>query len=117
MIDKALMLKWIDALRSGKYAQTRGFMRTPEGFDAMGVLLDVINPKGWGEASKAHEGAMVYIPYTHKGCVYTFQLPYDISDQLGFYESDTFKMIALNDKQCLDFEQIADYLERNYLVN
>jgi len=120
MIDRALMLKWIDALRSGKYAQTRGFMRTPEGFDAMGVLLDLINPEGWGEAfvpDEGWEGAKAYIPYTHQGNMYTFQLPFDISDSLGFYETDTFKMIELNDKRCLDFEQIADYLERMYLVN
>lgn len=120
MIDRALMLRWIDALRSGKYNQTRGFLRTPEGFDAMGVLLDVVDPKGWGEPFTPAEdwpNGKAYVPYKYQGNFYTFQLPYGISDDLGFFDSDMFTLIDLNDKRCLSFEQIADYLERVYLVS
>jgi len=120
MIDRALMLRWIDALRSGKYNQTRGFLRTPEGFDAMGVLLDIIDPEGWGEPFTPAENwanGKAYIPYKLDGNLYTFQLPYAVADDLGFYDSDMFKLIDFNDKRCWDFEQIADYLERMYLVN
>jgi len=120
MIDRALMLRWIDALRSGKYNQTRGFLRTPEGFDAMGVLLDIIDNEAWGEPYTPPDNwanGKAYIPYKLDGNLYTFQLPYAIADDLGFYDSDMFKLIDLNDKRAWDFEQIADYLERMYLVS
>ena len=120
MIDRALMLKWIDALRSGKYTQTRGFMRTPEGFDPMGVLLDIIDSEGWGEPfipDSDWPSGRAYVPFKYHGGIYTFQLPYEIADDLGFYDSDVFKIIELNDKRGMDFEQIADYLERMYLVS
>ena len=120
MIDRALMLKWIDALRSGKYTQTVGFMRTPEGFDPMGVLLDIIDSEGWGEPFTPAENwpsGKAYIPYKYEGNIYTFQLPYSVADSLGLYDSDMFNLIEMNDKRCLDFEQIADYMERMYLVS
>lgn len=120
MIDRALMLKWIDALRSGKYTQTRGFLRTPEGFDSMGVLLDIIDNEAWGEVVTPGEGwpdGRTYIPYKYLGDFYSFQLPYGIADDLGFYDSDMYKLIEVNDKRAWDFEQIADYLERMYLVS
>ena len=58
-MERALRDRWVEALRSGKYEQTRGTLRrnkeqelagmepTPVGFCCLGVLCDVINPDGW----------------------------------------------------------------------
>ena len=39
---------WMTALRSGKYAQGRGGLRSPrDTFCCLGVLADLIDPDGW----------------------------------------------------------------------
>lgn len=39
--------KLIDALRSGKYAQTSGVLRDSRGYCCLGVVCDVYNPNRW----------------------------------------------------------------------
>lgn len=41
--------KWIDALRSGKYLQIKGALRSRDGLGhcCLGVLCDLIDPAGW----------------------------------------------------------------------
>ena len=39
--------RWIDALRSGKYEQGRGALRTGDTFCCLGVLCDIHKPEGW----------------------------------------------------------------------
>lgn len=42
--------EWIKALRSGKYLQGSGSLRTKDNkFCCLGVLADVLNPKGWNK--------------------------------------------------------------------
>ena len=120
MIDRALMIKWIDALRSGDYPkQIRGFLHTPEGLDAMGVLCDVVDPQGWDiEHPYTHKNKpVVYYGFTYKGISSTYTLPTTLQDALGVEENFSYYMVEMNDKKCLDFKQIADYLERAYIVN
>lgn len=47
MMDKELLAKWIAALRSGEYKQTRNRLRDSRGYCALGVLCDVIDPTAW----------------------------------------------------------------------
>lgn len=39
--------KWIKALRSGEYQQTKGRLKRDDGFCCLGVLCDVYDPSGW----------------------------------------------------------------------
>lgn len=39
--------KWLDALRSGRYEQTEGFLSRGGGFCCLGVALDLLDPEGW----------------------------------------------------------------------
>lgn len=44
--------KWIEALRSGKYKQGRGYLRTIDGgYCCLGVLCDVMDSSEWGESN------------------------------------------------------------------
>ena len=130
MIDKALMLKWIDALRSGDYPQCRGFLQTTTGLDAMGVLCDIVDPQGWDiehphtidpkgwdiehpHTSGPHK--TVFYSFTFKGVSSTYTLPDPLLHLLGVEENFGYYMVELNDKKALDFEQIAAILERSYL--
>lgn len=46
-----LKAKWIEALESGRYEQTRGALHVKdEGYCCLGVLCDVIDPAGWLDA-------------------------------------------------------------------
>jgi hypothetical protein len=41
--------KWVAALRSGNYKQTKVCLHNKEGYCCLGVLCDVINPDAWDE--------------------------------------------------------------------
>lgn len=53
--DESLKQRWIEALRSGKYPQGRGWMKqrsydgTGYAYDPIGVLCDIVDPNGWKE--------------------------------------------------------------------
>jgi hypothetical protein len=40
-MDPDIKERWIKALRSGKYEQDQGFLRTPDGYCCLGVLSDL----------------------------------------------------------------------------
>jgi hypothetical protein len=46
-MDAELKRKWVEALRSGKYQQTRYRMRDRDKFCCLGVLCDLVDPSGW----------------------------------------------------------------------
>jgi len=40
-MDAGVKERWVAALRSGKYKQTSGFLRTEDGYCCLGVLCDI----------------------------------------------------------------------------
>ena len=46
-MDSNLKQKWVRALRSGKYTQATGALRTDDGFCCLGVLCDVYDSDKW----------------------------------------------------------------------
>lgn len=51
-MKKQVKDKWVAALLGGEYKQTRGYLRTSEGFCCLGVLCDLASKEGvghWGE--------------------------------------------------------------------
>ena len=123
MVNRDLMLKWIKALRSGDYPQIRGFLHTTDGLDALGVLCDVVDPNGWDIDHPYHTKAnnvypaRTYYEFAWKGVTSTYVLPEPLMDYLGVEHNFCFFMIELNDKKGVDFNQIADTLERMYIVH
>lgn len=124
MVNRALILEWIKALRSGDYQQTTGFLHTTKGLDALGVLCDVVDPNGWNiekpytvKASNIRPNPVQYYEFLYKGKTSTYTLPDPLIVDLGVEDNFGYYMVELNDKKCLDFNQIADILERNYVVN
>lgn len=52
-MENSLLLKWITALKSGSYQQTKESLReNSREFCALGVLADVIDPEGWSTNSE-----------------------------------------------------------------
>ena len=107
--------KWLAALRGGKYKQTAGVLRDERGMCCLGVLIDVVDPKGWKQ--------------DRDNCIFS----YDGEDQLptaafckrvglpapvpkyvskyGTCTTITDKLAEMNDDDGKSFTEIADFIE------
>lgn len=94
--------KWLEALRSGRYAQGTGSLRYDECFCCLGVLCDVLDPENWDRmpsgayALKVHEGQNL--------------LPQHIARVVGLDSLQQWELANLNDRR-KSFAEIADYIE------
>jgi hypothetical protein len=103
MANKENMRKWIEALRSGKYAQTTGSLRRDNGYCCLGIacLAAGMTPRA------GRFGGAVYF------------LPKKAQKWLGISEGNP-KLVGerasvLNDNDRLSFPEIADLIEETYL--
>lgn len=122
---------WTDALRSGKYKQSRRLLSDGEnGYCCLGVACEVAIDHGLDLARRetSAEGVLAkhYHPETGKCVVYgageTGYLPVEVADWYGldsrnpwvYYEGQSHTLIALNDDGAFTFNDIADIIDRNY---
>lgn len=108
--------KWLDALRSGKYKQTKQMLRDKQGFCCLGVGCDVVDPTCWLDpVSKSGEYA--YRGYDGKYEAIVSSLPpRSVVEALGLSASvfAVAAVAAMNDEKGKSFVEIADYLEEKY---
>lgn len=116
---KDVMMRWADALESGKYKQGARFLRQDHHhFCPMGVLCDVCDPKGWAELPDCRKNA--YPGYAYRSSTDT--IPSDLSvleilstDILGNQEDSIESYIAkLNDDNAMSFRDLAQEIRRTY---
>lgn len=106
-MNKDIVRKWIIALRSGDYAQTRYVHREGDNFCVMGVLCDL--------HAKEFKRENYWFPVG--GSNYSYGpgvIPESIEDWLGEGSRDILKLghvVHLNDHQCKPFAQLATYIE------
>lgn len=104
-----LKARWVDALRSGKYQQGRGWLRASWDSDGIhrycciGVLCDVVDPKGWQE----NEGGVIR---THTGNNST--IPISVQAKTGLMRDRFGPLYVMNDSG-KSFAEIAEYIEAN----
>lgn len=88
-MDAQMKARWVKALRSGKYRQARGVLRTSDAegqtFCCLGVLCEVNNRPD--------------IRFTS-----------DVRRAFELDAEDSGVLIEMNDNQEWDFEDIADYI-------
>jgi hypothetical protein len=105
--DYALRKKWIAALESGKYKQTRGQLRCTSGkrqsYCCLGVLCDIVNPDGWVDDSLRCE--------TDENDLSSAQLPPFINRRIGLSGDGESQLIQLNDEKKFTFKKIAAVLK------
>ena len=113
-MDNEVKMRWLEALRSGKYQQGGGYLRqkSPAGdkFCCLGVLIDILDPNGWVDGQM--EGV-----YEHDGRT---AIPNLRIEELAGIERKNFaspdwycRLPAMNDEGNKSFEEIADYIEEN----
>jgi hypothetical protein len=105
-MNRELKQQWIDALRSGKYRQGRGALRSDDGeYCALGVLAD-ISPDGDLEKN-AHDGIEATL-YYEKGEVVPIS---DLAERVGLDLRQTWRLIDMNDEYGAPFDRIANFIE------
>ena len=115
--------KWVAALRSGEYKQTKGYLHNEEGYCCLGVLANLwAKEKGleWknSDGVYAMDGCEMQLP---SGVVNWAGLPTDdpyvnTPEGMNSETGDLVRLIELNDGGTLDFTsltfaQIADIIE------
>lgn len=104
-MNKDSKVKWVEALRSGRYEQARNQLRTPnDKFCCLGVLADVVAPEGW-EAPTAEGDSWLH--YSMGG-----DLSVKVAERVALDARSEQHLVDMNDVHLASFAQIADYIER-----
>lgn len=112
-MEKEWADKWVVALRSKKYVKTKCFLKIKNGasycFCASGVLCDIVYPQRWDDVDrKIPEGHAI----RHDGWISI--LSNLVMEQVGIGERGVMKIITLNDTENKSFDEIADFIEKNW---
>jgi len=111
-MDAELKAKWLDALRSGKYDQTTGQLRLGSCFCCLGVLCDVVDPKGWDDDNQEWHDATAEEDGNYYGSTREIsELPDRFRSRIGMTIEDQQCLVNMNDVERKTFSQIANYIE------
>jgi hypothetical protein len=101
MMNEPLKARWLEALRSGRYKQGRGLLRSSKDkYCCLGVLCNIIDPRKWRQSS-------IGPYYWDDDCRFIFGEALRTS---GLDGGMMEQLAALND--CgFSFERIADQIE------
>ncbi|SRR6266851_385778 len=94
--------KWVAALRSGKYQQTReGYLQKDGRFCCLGVLCDLLDPAKWAteHGDTRWDGNIS-------------MLPGHVSERTAIAAHIPSELITMNDTD-QSFAEIADWIETN----
>lgn len=113
-MDKKLKTKWLKALRSGKYTQGKGALRTADNkFCCLGVLVDVMDKKAWPKTTETVSTLILGID-AQVECYVAENNGTGISpetrDRIGLKGSIHSDLIEMNDSG-KSFKLIADRIE------
>lgn len=99
--------RWVKALRSGKYTQERGYLRTENGFCCLGVLCDIQKKGKWSLSS----GQFAAVPVYEFSGTNVYSPPGAISKSVNVYLKDGYiSFDTLNDDHGMSFDEIADVI-------
>ena len=100
---------WIDALRSGKYRQGQGVLRTRDnGFCCLGVLCDIVDTDSWKVVNVSGEEKFDSTFGSDSISGFPKQ---EVLDLVGMSFEDAETLADLNDNGCT-FDFIASDIER-----
>jgi len=110
--------QWVEALRSGKYEQTKGALRAGDKFCCLGVACDISKLGVWVPASKKYTSVSDTNTYKVGKYQQYIELPDEVMDWLGVShrecETDEGYLSKINDDGA-SFSEIADIIESGKL--
>ena len=113
-MDAELKTKWLEALRSGEYEQANRSLRRVDAaggcsYCCLGVLCDVVNPKGWEDStspvwinSEMPEGDNIEAAWLSSAMCESIKL-----------NTTTMHMLVSMNDDGKPFSVIADFIEKN----
>lgn len=110
-MKKSIAMKWVKALRSGKYIQGKIRLKSnDEKFCCLGVLCDISKKSRWTKDKRGlnwYNTSEKYLP--------TIVQKYSgIKTSSGVNKKLGRSLISLNDSGDFTFNDIADYIEKEY---
>ena len=99
-MNKEWKQKWVEALRSGKYEQGQGTLKSNNKYCCLGVLYD-ISEEPWNDGG--------FNSYTKENT--SGHLGRGFSASVGLNFSQQYKLSSMNDNG-KTFSEIADYIEK-----
>lgn len=108
-----LKAKWLEALRSGKYKQSQGFLNTLNGMCCLGVLCDVVDSSKWYENPDPYSTLKVYPGNPPEdGSADMMCFPPMAITRLADLTNDEMCNLAERNDGGDTFHEIADWIER-----
>jgi len=121
-MKKEIADKWVAALKSGKYEQSRLRLKTSEGYCCLGVLCDISGLGKW-EVDERGIDKIVYKYVKENDTAETALLSSTVTDWAGMINHagqlpieviGVKYLFQLNDSGKMNFNQIADIIEKHY---
>jgi hypothetical protein len=109
----SLRTKWLSALRSGRFAQARNYLRSDDQRCCLGVLCDLWaedHPGSWGPGNYDSEFA-----FTAGGESVSHMPQLFVLEAVGLSIDEATVLAARNDKG-FSFAEIADIIERGDIM-
>lgn len=105
----AVIERWVAALRSGEYSQTKRSLRNERGFCCLGVLCDTVKDDmdfDWflRNGEWTFDGRSGYVPES-------------VANYINIYVGALDRYATMNDKQGMDFQEIAAQIEEDLLTS
>lgn len=98
--------KWVAALRSDKYEQTKGYLHEDVGYCCLGVLCDIVDPAAWIDREDNVK------EWIYKNEIDYLTLPSTLCNDLDITPDNAGILAEMNDNN-ETFSKIADYIEVN----
>lgn len=114
-MNKDIKSKWLEALKSGKYTQTAGYLnRGDNHMCCLGVLCDISGEGAWVKDSLFHS-VYRYTIDKDSEINYTMFLPPEIRSTLEFDAETLSQLMRLNDNSYdqgkLDYSEVIPVIE------
>ncbi len=106
-LDPEAKREWVEALRSGKYKQTKGALRHGDAFCCLGVECEISGEGRWAPGA----GEWEFVGRGSDNRSYG-DLPDDLRGKIGLSIAAQVNLIRMNDTGS-SFAEIADWIEAN----
>lgn len=121
-MKKSVAMKWVRALRSGKYNQTQGTLRNSQGYCCLGVLCDISKEGEW--AGNHYWGSLGSTTGVLPKVVQIYAGMSNLKGEHTTHLGERRSLVGYNDahytdpktgkKRSTTFQEIADWIEINY---
>lgn len=112
-MKQSVMKKWVEALRSGKYEQTREVLKGDDGYCCLGVLCDISKKGEWTTKCGQNDYDCGSLDKDDVNLPVTVQKWAEMKNNTGKADIHT-SLTVMNDDDRMNFKEIADFIETNW---